>query len=72
MSLSTARTSPPADTRRTNSPLIGIVREHITFENSQIGEVETVGDESQDGLENCVSLPIEDDGSQGMPPPKPE
>ena len=71
MSLSTDRTSPPADTQITQHLLQGIVREHITFENSLIGDVETVNDEDEVGtenpLENRVSS-IVDDGSSGMPP----
>ena len=67
MSISTARTSPPADTQRTNSPLVGIVREHITFESSQIGPVETVDEHLEVDTENRVSEPTFDDGSQGMP-----
>ena len=64
MSQSTARTSPPADTQMTNSPLGDIVREHITFENSQIGPVETVDESLETQLDDSQIL---DDGSQGMP-----
>ena len=53
MSLSTDRTSPPADTQMiTQHSLQGIVREHITFENSQIGDVETVNEDDEVLTEN--------------------
>ena len=71
MSLSTDQTSPPADTQITHNLLQGIVREHITFENSQIGEVETVNDDDEVSTENLSENRVSsnvDDGSSGMPP----
>ena len=38
--------------QRSNSPLPGVVREHITFGSSLIGEVETVVDETEVQVEN--------------------
>ena len=55
-----------ASPHRSNSPLVGIVREPISFGNSLIGPVETVAETPDVATENENFL--EDDGSQLMPP----
>ena len=59
-----------------NSPLPGITRERVTFENSIVGAVETVlGDDDEDcnipenraAVATAGTTTLVDDGSMGMP-----